>query len=184
MAPVTPKTQGLIQKHPVCVAGCSAGMSHKRDVQTLHCRAAAKGRMARVEEPLRCPEGVQSRSHHRDDDRNPRSERPAAEAICVQFSRTLHGSKSECTHTRAFTWVSVAVRVGATSGFVFEDCVDNVLLAARQDGEATPRHLVHQAQLGTLHTSLPVAVEELIWRCPHAAVSSQVCFESLPSSSF
>ena len=53
--------------------------------------------------------------------------------------------------------------------------------SARQVGEATPRHLVHQAQLGTLQASIPVAVEELIVLFPHAAASSQVCFESLPS---
>ncbi len=45
----------------LCVAGCSAGTSHKTDFQTLHVRAASKGRKARIEVPSRCPKGVQSR---------------------------------------------------------------------------------------------------------------------------
>ena len=123
-----------------------------------------------------------NRDHHSNNNRNPRSKKSAADAICVQFGRTTHASKSECAHTRTFNVGERGSKRWSNLKFFFLNV--STVYRPGQDRMEKP----HRATWFMKHNW--ARYKRRYRRCrrsvryPHAAASSQVCFESLPSTSF
>ena len=96
-------------------------------------------------------------------------------------SAEQHTHPSQNARIRArLTWVSVAAKVGATSSFF---CVSTVC-RPRQDRMEKPHRATWFIKHNWARYKRRYRRCRRIVRYPHAAASSQVCFESLPSTSF